>query len=91
MCGFSSLPGLDIALRTQSKLHSKEYGYGNFYHLSPVYVELSSDFFFLNLSQSLVYKMTALSVHVHFSDVSGFHTFVPLFMLLPQYRHFRGT
>ena len=29
--------------------------------------------FFFNLGQPLAHKMTTLSVHVNFSDVSGFH------------------
>lgn len=32
---------------------------------------------FFNLGQPLAHKMTTLSVHVNFSDVSGFHIFVP--------------
>lgn len=32
---------------------------------------------FLNLGQPLAHKMTTLSVHVNFSNVPGFHIFVP--------------
>ena len=34
-------------------------------------------FFFFNLGKPLAHKMTTLSVHVNFSNVSGFHIFVP--------------
>lgn len=34
-------------------------------------------FFFFNLGQPLAHKMTTLSVHVNFSNVSGFHIFMP--------------